>query len=210
MMKIKKYMLKKIKAFIEIIFPFLFAFFMIIGCIRDGLKEWFGIKNPEVENPENINQLIEVLGRQYDRKYEPEFNLYEIIINDISKYIEADGDIKDNSNSWQLIDFCIFRYMDDVVEWLVKQGADINAQNDEGNTPLIEIFKSDIYDIFEDYDGDKEEIIKNRADIDFPQVKNLIRLGADKSIANHKGETIESIALKHGKEIYSLYQEHFL
>jgi len=167
-----------------------------------------------------------VLSQQYHKKYklEDEADIQEYLIAEIKKYIEAGGDI--NENGGQLINFFILSGMNDVVinnitRWLVKQGVDINAQDDEGNTPLIEIFKSDVYDIFEDYDGDKEEIIKNRADIDFPQVKNLIRLGADKSIANHKGETIESIAnhkgetiesiaLKHGKEIYSLYQEHFL
>ena len=156
-----------------------------------------------------------MLSQQYHKKYklEDEADIQEYLIAEIKKYIEAGGDI--NENGGQLINFFILSGMNDVVinnitRWLVKQGVDINAQDDEGNTPLIEIFKSDVYDIFEDYDGDKEEIIKNRADIDFPQVKNLIRLGADKSIANHKGETIESIALKHGKEIYSLYQEHFL
>jgi len=186
MMKIKRSTIEKVKKgvepFIVIIFYFFFTIFIFVFYIRNCLKKLFGIKNIEVEikDPENINQLIKVLSQQYHKKYKLEDEA------DIQEYLIAE------------------------IKKYIEAGADINAQNDEGNTPLIEIFKSDIYDIFEDYDGDKEEIIKNRADIDFPQVKNLIRLGADKSIANHKGETIESIALKHGKEIYSLYQEHFL
>ena len=90
------------------------------------------------------------------------------------------------------------------VRLLVQAGANVNARDDNGNTPLHEIFLTDV----------EEELLKLGADVNvrnndgetpiFTTVDDAIPLfiehGADLSIRNNKGETVLEAAKNKGPQ----------
>jgi len=82
-------------------------------------------------------------------------------VNKVTKYDMSPISISDKENITRL---------------LVKLGADINAQDDEGKTPLMEAAEFGINII--------------------PKVKLLLSLGADKSIKNNKGQTAYDLRME--------------
>src|SRR4029077_10308162 len=89
------------------------------------------------------------------------------------------------------------------VRMLAKAGADVNARDKEGNTPLHEIFLTDV----------EEELLKLGADVNarnkdgetpiFTNVDNdsislFLSRGADLTIRNNKGETVIEAAREKG------------
>jgi ankyrin repeat protein len=97
-----------------------------------------------------------------------------------------------------------YRYGDeDGARLLAQAGADVNARDNNGNTPLHETFLTDV----------EEELLKLGADVNarnhegetpiFTMVDDnaiplLIELGADLSIRTNKGETVMGTAKQSG------------
>ena len=145
----------------------------------------------------NINEIVDSL---FDIESEGS-GLEEVWLSQIKEYFHGGGDITEptNRNGWQLIHIAALNGLDSVVEWLAKNGADVNSQDEQGCTPLLFAFDLDI-------DG----AIQSGREIDFTHSKRLIDLGADKDIKNNDGESIESTASAYGKKVYAMYREAFL
>jgi ankyrin repeat protein len=116
---------------------------------------------------------------------------------------------RDNQGKTAIFAAADFRYKDkdgsrvECVRLLGEAGADVNARDHEGNTPLHETFLTDV----------EEELLKLGADVNarnddgetpiFTTVDNdaiplLIRYGADLSIRNNNGQTVVEAAGRHG------------
>jgi ankyrin repeat protein len=89
------------------------------------------------------------------------------------------------------------------VRLLVKAGANVNARDNEGNTPLHETFLTDV----------EEELLNLGANVnarnkdgetpifttvDDDAIPLFIKHGADLTIRNKKGETVVEAAKEHG------------
>ena len=89
------------------------------------------------------------------------------------------------------------------VRLLAEAGANVNARDKDGNTPLHEIFLTDV----------EEELLKLGADVnarnndgetpiftnvDDDSISLFIEHGADLNIWNNKGETVVEAAKEHG------------
>ena len=102
-----------------------------------------------------------------------------------------------------------YRYRDEdgarveCVRLLAKAGADVNARDNDGNTPLHETFLTDV----------EEELLTLGADVnarnndgetpifttvDDKAIPLFIEHGADLTIRNNKGETVMTAAKRHG------------
>ena len=80
-----------------------------------------------------------------------------------------------SAKQWSALHYAAFSGHDEVVRWLAARGADLNARSPNGSTPLMMAV----------YEG-KEAT-----------AKTLIRLGADRKVANDAGEGAMDWAFKH-------------
>jgi ankyrin repeat protein len=87
-----------------------------------------------------------------------------------------------DSAGWTALHFATQEYRPDVAELLLNAGADVDALDTDGNTPLSGA-------VF--YSNGRGEMIRL-----------LLRLGADKTLANHHGVSPEDLATSIGN--YSL------
>ncbi len=126
--------------------------------------------------------------------------LEAIWLSHIQAYFQCGGDITapTERNGWQLIHIAALNGLDEVVAWLVAHGADINARDRQGSTPLLLAFNSDV-------DG----AVQGGREVSFVHSQRLIALGADKTMETDDGESMESTASAYGKKMYAMYQKVF-
>ncbi|MCX4030003.1 ankyrin repeat domain-containing protein [Endozoicomonas sp. SM1973] len=142
----------------------------------------------------SVDELVDSLFN-HDGEYS---KVEEAWLSQIKEYFNLGGSItkRTSRNGWQLIHIAALNGLDRVVEWLIENGADVNAQDKQGCTPLLLAFDLDI-------DG----AIQSGKEINFSHTKKLIDLGADQSIENNDGESLESTASAYGKKVYLIYKE---
>jgi ankyrin repeat protein len=100
-------------------------------------------------------------------------------------YIHSGGDLNEHHSEtgWTLLHIAVEFEELDVIRLAVSRGADINAQDVQGWTPLHHAVDSDI-----------DSCIQQNQPITMPTVKLLLELGADDSILTNKNETPRDIA----------------
>lgn len=119
---------------------------------------------------------------------EEQFSVFEKVVydNDFDKFKEMVVALEDiniqNKYGWTLLHITIRRDRQDMVKFLLQNGADINRINGVGWTPLMEAIMDDMTEL----------------------VKLLVESGANKSIANARGATAPMLAQKFGRS--SMYE----
>lgn len=143
-----------------------------------------------------LNQVVDYLFEIEGTDSEVDRNWLSRVI----QYSDSGGNINmlTNRNDWQLIHIAALNGLDETAKWLVENGADVNSRDVQGCTPLLLAFDLDI-------DG----AIQSGKEIDFSHSKNLINLGADTSIKNYEGRSLESTAAAYGRKMKALYAAHF-
>ena len=94
------------------------------------------------------------------------------------------------NDGWSLVHFAIDAENYAAVEWLCSRGADINAQDDSGNTALHLAIPNDI-ELYRDLE----------LPIEFRGCEILLKLGADPGIRNRAGLTPLDIVEGYGDQI---------
>lgn len=144
----------------------------------------------------NINQLVDYLFEISGSDSEVE----EAWLSKLKEYHSKGGSLTEltNRNGWQLIHVAALNGLDSIVEWLVRNGVDVDSRDDQGCTPLMYAFDLDI-------DG----AVQRGKEIDFSHSKNLVKLGADQKVINNDGRSLESTASAYGKKVYSIFESNF-
>ena len=120
---------------------------------------------------------------------EEEFALFEKVVydNDIQKFKEMVTSLEEiniqNKYGWTLLHITIRRDREDMVLFLLENGADIDRVDGVGWTPLMEAIMDDMTSL----------------------VKLLVEKGADLSIANARGVTAPMLAQKFARDSMHQY-----
>ncbi len=114
---------------------------------------------------------------------EEEYAIFEKLVykNNIDSFKEMVLKLKDiniqNKYGWTLLHIAIRRNREEMVAFLLQNGADINKMDDVGWTPLMEAIMDDMPEL----------------------VKYLVEQGADKTLVNQRGATAPMLAQKFGR-----------
>lgn len=114
---------------------------------------------------------------------EEEYSVFEKVVyeNNFDKFKEMTLALEDinivNKYGWTLLHITIRRDRQDMVAFLLENGADINKIDGVGWTPLMEAIMDEMTEL----------------------VKFLVQKGADKSIVNERGATAPMLAQKFGR-----------
>jgi len=110
----------------------------------------------------------------------------------VQGYLDAGGDVncRDEKMNWSLLHFAAEDCNPEIVRLLAARGADMNARDKDGWTPLHWAVESDI-------DAAQQEA---RRASELPTVKTLIELGADTTVKAMDGSTPRDIAAAYGLE----------
>src|SRR5580765_2205504 len=113
-------------------------------------------------------------------------------LKDVQRYLDSGGDInrRDEKMNWSLLHFAAEDCNPEIVKLLAARGADMNARDKDGWTPLHWAVESDI-------DAAQQEARRAR---ELPTVKTLIELGADTTARAVDGSTPRDIAAAYGLE----------
>ena len=128
--------------------------------------------------------IEEILNKYYDAINNDE----QILLFMIKEFKKKGGDINiPLKHGEYLIHLAAEAELLTVIKWLVKNGADIEAKDIHGNTPLLVAVDSDI-------DG----AIQNNLKLSFASTQLLLELGADIHARNFDNETIVDIVDAYG------------
>lgn len=113
-------------------------------------------------------------------------------LKDVLRYLDAGGDVnrRDQTMNWSLLHFAAEDCNPEIVRLLAARGADMNAGDKDGWTPLHWAVESDI-------DAAQQEARRAR---ELPTVKALIEHGADMTVKATDGSTPRDIAAAYGLE----------
>ena len=113
-------------------------------------------------------------------------------LKDVQRYLDSGGDVnrRDPKMNWSLLHFAVEDCNPEIVRFLASRGADLNARDQHGWTPLHWAVESDI-------DAAQQEARRAR---ELPTVKVLIEHGADTTIRATDGPLPRDIAAAYGLE----------
>lgn len=113
-------------------------------------------------------------------------------VEEVRRYLDAGGDIhqKDKNMNWSLLHFAAEDCNSEVIRFLIARGADTQATDRQGWTPLHLAVDSDM---------DTSSRDARRA-TELPTVQTLIELGADETVRATDGSTPQDIARAYGQE----------
>ncbi len=98
-------------------------------------------------------------------------------------------------DGWSLVHFAVEAENYAAVNWLYSRGADLNAQDESGNTALHYAVQADV-----------EMSLQIDSTVDFRGTGFLLSLGADPRIKNSTGLTVQDIAASFGDTILMEYK----
>ena len=109
-------------------------------------------------------------------------------VSELPGYLAAGGDINAAipNSGWTLLHCASEQQNLPMIEALAKAGADLNARNHQGWTPLHLAVDSEIDCVFQS-GGDKD-------DVTFQTVRLLLSLGADPTVRDERGKTPRDVA----------------
>jgi ankyrin repeat protein len=113
-------------------------------------------------------------------------------LKDVQRYLDSGGDVhrRDDKMNWSLLHYAAEDCNPEVVQLLATSGADVNARDKNGWTPLHWAVESDM-------DAASQE---GRRAKELPTVKALINHGADIAAKATDGSTPRDIAAAYGLE----------
>ena len=123
--------------------------------------------------------------------------------------MQISPEVLGNGSSWELLMTAIHDGNEELVKWLIEKGAEVNGQDGEGRTPLIEAAHHHEYDIARlliqsgaqvnlgAYDGFTPLIEASEHGVN-PLVKLLVEKGAEVNHASDNGHTALMVAAEHG------------
>lgn len=133
-----------------------------------------------------LEQLFKAVGEETGL---PEFHVY----------VAASGDVNacDPDSGWSLLHLACEHMNISLIQALADGGADLNAQNDhDGWTPLHTAVDIDTDSVWQATQRESDFLTQ----LTFSTTRLLLALGADPTIADHKGETPRDLAAHGGPE----------
>ena len=113
-------------------------------------------------------------------------------VEDIQRYLDAGGDInrRDPKMNWSLLHYAAEDCNPKVIQFLVAHGAELNAIDRNGWTPLHLAVDTDL-------DTSRSA---GQPPAELPTTQTLIELGADETIRAQDGKTPRDIAVAYRQE----------
>lgn len=104
--------------------------------------------------------------------------------------------IRNSENQWTLLHYAAENIFPRVVEWLIEQGAEIDALDSENNTPFLIGLDAAI----------DSAVQENSENIDFSVVTILLKEGADESVVSNNGISKDALLKIYGRHAAKQYQ----
>ena len=116
-------------------------------------------------------------------------------VSDFYRYLAAGGDVNTAhpESGWTLLHNAAELGNLSLIEALVKSGANLNARNHQGWTPLHLAVDAQIDVVCQSS--------KRLGDVKFPTVRLLLSLGADPAIRDELGKTPRDVAAAYGFDV---------
>jgi hypothetical protein len=117
----------------------------------------------------------------------------------LQKYQVSHGDVTsicNSENQWTLLHYAAENIFPRVAEWLIEQGAEIDALDSKNNTPFLIGLDAAI----------DCAVQENSENIDFSVVTVLLREGADESVVSNDGVSKDALFKLYGHNAAKQYQ----